>query len=319
MRRILVTGISGFVGKHFLTYLNSLEENFEVVGIVRDSSQKYLLDGINIRYELCDLKNRLRIQDILAFHRPDHLLHLASDSSVSYSWRYPVNSFQNNTNIYLNLLESVRLLGLQTRILAVGSSEQYGVVNKEEIPINETNDLNPISPYAVSRMSQELLSKVYVNGYNLDIVMTRSFNHIGVGQRDQFVLSSFAKKVAQKQQGLISEIKTGDLSIIRDFLDVRDVVRAYYKLLLQGEKGEVYNICSGKGHSLKDILEEMCMISGIAFEPKTDSSFIRPNDNPTIVGSNRKIKSCTDWSPSIEINRSITEILEDWRKRIKSE
>jgi GDP-4-dehydro-6-deoxy-D-mannose reductase len=319
LKKILITGINGFVGRYYLEYLDSLGKQIQVVGIVRNQiNTNFKFKNIKIDIEEADLNNRLRIQDILAHHRPYFILHLASDSSVSYSWKYPIDSFLNNTNIFLNLIESVRILNLQSRVLSVGSSEEYGVVDVDSLPLKESAKLNPVSPYAVARVSQELLSKVYVEGYGLDIVMTRSFNHIGPGQREQFVVSSFAKQVAQKKIGIIETITTGDLSIIRDFLDVRDVVKAYHILLEKGNKGEVYNICSGVGSSLEDLLKNMCLVSGLPFEAKTNEAFIRPNDNPIIIGDCSKIRNQTGWAPQISLGTSTSDIVNFWIKKLEA-
>ncbi len=317
MQKILITGITGFVASYFMAYLNEIHGNVKVIGIGREKDfNGNSFNNIAFEYEQADLNNRLRVQDILANHRPDYVLHLASDSSVSYSWKYPIDGFQNNTNIFLNLIESIRILQLNCRILSVGSSEEYGIVDASQLPLNEEAPLNPISPYAVARVSQELLSKVYANGYDLDIVMTRSFNHIGAGQKDNFVISSFAKQVIQKKASVIGEIKTGDLSIIRDFLDVRDVVRAYYILLKEGKKGEIYNICSGKGNKLGTLLEIMCHKQGIEYTSQTSSHNLRPSDNPMIVGDNTKITSQTSWQPIYQLQESIVDILDYWQQKI---
>ena len=221
---------------------------------------------------------------------------------------------RRNTNIFLNLVEQIRLLNLSCRILSVGSSEEYGNIEPDLIPLIETYPTNPISPYAVARVSQEMLSQVYCEGYGLDIILTRSFNHIGPGQKDVFVIPSFAKKLVDIKKGLNNQksISVGNIEIIRDFVDVRDVVKAYYLLLQKGSKGEIYNICSGKGHSLKSILLLMLETLDLQVEILVDQKLIRPNDNLIIVGSNQKIKELLNWTPEIKIEKSIKDILEYW-------
>ncbi|MEN9610047.1 MAG: hypothetical protein RLZZ628_861 [Bacteroidota bacterium] len=316
-KTVLITGFTGFVSTYFLEYLDNKKEQVQIVGITRkELTQLPIYKHLTIHVEGADLNDRLKIQDILAYYRPDYILHLASDSSVAYSWKFPINSFQNNTNVFLNLLEGVRILNLPCRVLSVGSSEQYGIVQPQYLPLTEDAPLNPISPYAAARVSQELLSKVYVQGYGLDIVMTRSFNHIGPRQKEQFVISSFAKQMILLKKGRIEQLKTGDLSIVRDFLDVRDVVNAYYLLLTKGKKGMVYNICRGEGHTLDEILTMMGEILNISSIQKSKIIFSRPNDNPIIIGSNQKIQAEVAWKPQITLKNSLKDILQYWDERV---
>jgi GDP-4-dehydro-6-deoxy-D-mannose reductase len=181
----------------------------------------------------------------------------------------------------------------------------------------EEDTLHPVSPYAVARVSQEMLSKVYAKGYGLDIVMTRSFNHIGPGQKEIFVISSFAKRLVEmKKEGASSpKLITGDISLIRDFVDVRDVVRAYDGLLKKGRKGEIYNICTGVGHSLKELIQQMISILDMEVLTETDENLIRPNDNKVIIGCNEKIKRDIGWAPEISVRRSLEDAIHFWNQQ----
>jgi GDP-4-dehydro-6-deoxy-D-mannose reductase len=316
MKKILITGFTGFVSRYFVELLSQNSSRYEVLGLSRTTSFTSSVNGLQVRVLKVDLGNAQLLEHILDEFRPDYVMHLASDSSVSYSWQNPVESFRNNTNIFLHLVESIRRLELKCRILSVGSSEEYGLVAPGHIPLTEEAPLNPISPYAVARVAQELLSKVYVQGYGMDIVLTRSFNHIGPGQKDTFVVSSFAKQIAKIKNKLASTIYVGDLSIIRDFLDVRDVVRAYLLLLEQGQSGEVYNICSGKGFSLEEILHKMMHIADVRFEYERNAALIRPSDNPIIIGSHAKIKAACGWEPLISMEASLHDIINQWSKEV---
>jgi len=243
-------------------------------------------------------------------YQPDTVVHLAAQSSVGYSWDNPVSSFNNNVNIFLNLIESIRISNIDCRILSVGSSESYGIVDKSILPLKESDALNPISPYAVARVSQEMLSKVYVEGYGMDILMTRSFNHFGPGQDERFVIPSFIKRILNRKKYNSNEvIEVGDLSIIRDFVDVRDVVKAYVLLLEYGATGKIYNICSGEGRSLKEILINIQLILNYNVGYRVNPSFIRPNDNPIIIGDYSKIKQKVGWSPEINLDKSLQDIV----------
>ncbi|WP_308756463.1 GDP-mannose 4,6-dehydratase [uncultured Bacteroides sp.] len=234
MEKILITGVSGFVAKHFLDFLEDNQLKVQVLGLdILDTNLYSDFNYVDFQYKRIDLLDQGEIENILFLFRPNYILHLASYSSVAFSWKNPILSFQNNVNIFLNLLEVIRKYSLKTRILSIGSSEEYGNINTDDIPLKETARLDPLSPYAVARVSQEMLSKLYSKSYGLDIVMTRSFNHIGPGQSDIFVVSSFVRRILEEKSNDIRKIQllVGNLNIVRDFLDVRDVVRAYYILL----------------------------------------------------------------------------------------
>ncbi len=317
MEKFLITGFSGFVSQHFLNLLESMKVHVAVLGM------DIQLPGFSfehykfVKCQFCktDLLDKNQVDNTLYQFQPDYILHLASYSSVAFSWKNPSASFANNTNIFLNLLEQIRTMNLKCRIISVGSSEEYGNVDIKDIPLKESQELKPVSPYAVARVSQEMLSKVYVDGYGLDIILTRSFNHIGPGQKDIFVISSFAKQLVEiKNQTKIPQLQTGNLGITRDFLDVRDVVKAYYTLFKKGRKGEVYNICSGVGITLADIIQKMADILSIKITTVTDTSLIRPNDNLLIKGSNEKIKKETGWDTTISLDQSLRDILKYWEK-----
>lgn len=319
MKKFLITGVSGFVGQHFIDFLESNGVKAHVLGVdlaenksVRDCTY------VTQSFKQIDLLCGHEIERVLFEFQPDYVLHLASYSSVAFSWKEPVLSFQNNMNVFLNLVETIRRLGLCTRMLSVGSSEAYGNINEDHLPLVEDASLDPVSPYAVARVSQELLSKVYAEAYGVDLIITRSFNHIGPGQKDIFVISSFARQIAEiKKQGLKNGVLlTGDLQIIRDFLDVRDVVRAYYLLLTKGKKGRVYNVCSGKGHALKTVVDELASIAGVEITTALNPAFVRPSDNRVIIGSNKRIYDDLGWTPDISLQQSLKDILNYWEELI---
>lgn len=318
--KILITGFSGFVSHHFLTLLNDAEPGSVVLGIDKNAAGFDLtgLKNLSVSFQKADLLNRADTDKVLDTFQPDHILHLASVSSVAQSWHTPLDSFVNNTNIFLNLVEQVRLRNNRCRILSVGSSEEFGEVAETELPLTENHPLKPVSPYAVARVSQEMLSKIYADGYSLDIIMTRSFNHIGPGQRDTFVISSFAKQLARlaAENKPDKVIMAGNLDIIRDFVDVRDVVRAYYLLLKKGRRGEVYNICSGEGIRLRDIVTKMSRLLGIEVRTGVDPKLIRPNENKQVIGSYQKINEELGWRPEIGIDKSLGDIISYWQARL---
>ena len=323
MEKYLITGFSGFVSKHFLEFLEARGTHASVLGIDIHEPKFDVrrFKHIKCAYENLDLMDDKRTQEVVYRFQPNYILHLASYSSVMYSWKNPAWSFQNNTNIFLHLLEVVRLLNLDARVLSIGSSEEYGNVSDKELQLRESQLLRPVSPYAVARVSQEMLSRVYVDGYGMDVVITRSFNHIGPGQNELFVTSSFAKQIAEASRRGESKLdmRTGDLSIVRDFTDVRDVVRAYHLLLTKGVKGEIYNVCSGKGVLLSEILSMLARKKGIEITQATDPKLVRPSDNRAIVGSNEKIAGAVGWRPEIPLEKSVYDILQDWDRRLEQE
>ncbi len=316
MDKYLITGFSGFVSRHFIEYLNNLNVNCQIVGIdIHNPEFDYSNYAyLKCRFEKIDLLNSEEVEDIIFNFQPNYILHLASFSSVAYSWQNPMQSFKNNTNIFLNLIDKVRLLDIKCRILSIGSSEEYGKINQVDLPLKETNLINPLSPYAVARVAQEQLSKVYIDGFGLDIIITRSFNHIGPYQKEIFAIPSFVKQLVDiKKEKKTKELVTGDISIIRDFIDVRDVVKAYYLLFQKGKKGEVYNICSGIGNSLETIIHKITKNLDIEIEIKTNKQLIRPNDNAIIIGSNQKIFDHIGWKPEFTVDDSINEIIKYWQ------
>lgn len=312
--KILITGVSGFVGYHFLNYLNGLHKAVQVYGIdMFPPKYDCTFLGENIRFSFVKL-NLLNIEELQKLFNdfvPDYILHLASYSSVAYSWKNPRESFQNNTNIFLNLIMATMNHNMKCRILSVGSSEEYGNVEEEDLPLHEDQELKPTSPYAVARVSQEMLAQIFSKSYGLDIIMTRSFNHIGPYQNTKFVIPGFIDRMARikrsgKEKGVI---ETGNIDIIRDFVDVRDVVDAYYKLLHRGKAGEIYNVCAGKGYTLKNIIQMLEIKFDLMIETKVNSEYIRPNDNLKIIGDYSKIKNQLGWEPQIDISTTLDDMI----------
>jgi GDP-4-dehydro-6-deoxy-D-mannose reductase len=314
MKKYLITGISGFAAYHFLEHLNKLDEKAEVLGLDLKISQEvtqYSFENVKLNFIELNLLEYKVLEIAMVSFSPDYIVHLASFSSVGKSWEMPLESFLNNTNIFLNIAEIVRHNKINCRILSVGSSEEYGNVNESDLPLKEYMPLHPGNPYAVARVSQEMLSKCYVDAYKLDIILTRSFNHIGAGQRADFAIPSFAKQISEGIKQGQREIKliTGDIAIIRDFIDVRDVVNAYFALLKNGKQGELYNVCSGKGHSLKDVVDLLAKIFDVQVTTETDPKRIRPHDNRIIIGSFEKIKKDTGWEPKFSLEDSLNTLV----------
>ena len=319
MYKYLITGLSGFVGGHYLEHLAKVEPSAEVLGLdVTPLDPGRIPERLTVRSEKADLLHAETVFTYIERFRPDYILHLASQSSVAYSWHYPVDCFLNNTNVFLNIVEAVRKTHTRCRILSIGSSEEYGNVDAADLPLKENSPLRPLSPYAVARVSQEMLSQIYSTGYGIDIIITRSFNHIGPGQNARFAIPSFIAQVIRSKLADQNDvtIKTGNLEIVRDFTDVRDVVRAYHLLLHGGHSGEIYNVCSGTGYRLGEIVEMIGKILEIDVHAEIDSNLVRPNDNPIIIGSNDKLRLRTGWLPQYTLRETLAVMIETMNDEI---
>ena len=278
--RALITGITGFAGSHLAEYLLSLN-NIEVSGIFRWRSRTENIDHIRSKIKLyeCDSKDAVSVREVIKKIRPDRIYHLAAQSYVPMSWTAPSETLTNNIISQVNIFEAVRAEIKDCRIQVAGSSEEYGLVYPSETPIKESNPLRPLSPYGVSKVAQDLLGYQYFKSYNLNIVRTRAFNHTGPSRGDVFVTSNFAKQIAEIEKGKREPvIYVGNLEAVRDFTDVRDVAIAYYLSLEKGEIGEVYNICSGKGHKIKEMLSLLMALTKHKIEIKPDPKRMRPSD-----------------------------------------
>lgn len=301
--KYLITGANGFVGRYFIEYLQNHEYDAQIFGV--DVSEN-CLKGIS--YLKIDLSDRDATFNALRDIQPNYIIHLAAMSSVAQSWQNPAICFLNNTSAFLNIADGIRAIGLKCRILSVGSSEEYGIYSE---PMKEDFVLHPKNPYSVARLSQEYLSKLYVDYFKLDIVMTRSFNHIGPKQNQKFVIPSFVHQLVNISLGRQDEIKVGNIDVVRDFLDVRDVVDAYYKIIKNGKTREVYNVCSGKGIKLEEIIN--IISSYLCITPKivVDENKIRPNEIIQVVGDNTKLKTELGWNQKFSIEDTIGDMIKD--------
>ena len=319
--KILITGISGFVARHFVEHLSTLKQPFQVLGLYNRhlptfSEDEYL--QVSCKFKQVNLTDKQRIKAIISSFNPDYILHLASRSSVAFSWQRPGELITENTQIFLNLVESLRELGSACKMLSVGSAEEYGHVNPSELPLTEDHPTTPVSPYGAARVLQNNLVGIYSKNYGLNLVHTRSFNHIGPYQNENFVIGSFIKQISEQIKQGKKEITlvVGDIEVIRDFTDVRDVVRAYYSLLVKGRKGETYNVCSNKRYKLRDLIELFSKLTGTRIKTIIDPNNFRPTENKIIVGSYDKLKKETGWEPVIPIEACLADLLEYWEKRV---
>lgn len=316
--KILITGVSGFAGNYLAHELVKSEDN-EIFGTYLSEKSKTSLSDISFKINLVnlDLMDFKSVTNIIEKIRPDQIYHLAALTSPTQSFKEPSVVMVNNISSQLNLLEVVKNAQLKTRIMIVSSAEVYGKVDPKDLPIDENTPLKPANPYAVSKLTQDFMGLQYHIAYGLDILRVRPFNHIGSGQTEHFATSAFAKKIAEIEKGINKPILTvGNLDAKRDFTNVKDMIRAYILLMKKGESGSVYNIGSGKSYKMSDILNMLLSFSNSKIKIEVDPNLLRPSDNPELICDNRKFVSLTGWKPEIDIETTLKEILEYWRKKV---
>ncbi|WP_410981736.1 GDP-mannose 4,6-dehydratase [Bacillus cereus] len=309
--KALITGITGFVGRYLQSTL--IAEGAEVFGTSRQSNL------CKNTYQL-DLQKQDEIVSLLKKISPTHIFHLAGISNVKDSWSNVSKTIKANTITTINLLEAVKKLNKEIRVITIGSSEEYGKATLGiHDTISETALLNPLSPYGTSKAAVSMLVEQYYKGFGLDVIHVRPFNHIGPGQKLGFVTSDFAHQIAliNNNNSNYNKIKVGNLESIRDFTDVRDIIRAYYMIALKGCAGEIYNVCSGTSTSIQDILNTLLSFSNKKIDIELDPNKMRPSDIPYFIGDYTKIKNLTKWEPKISITQSLQDIYQYWLSRLK--
>lgn len=314
--KILITGAAGFVGRHLLEYLRRDQDN-NILAV--DLSFKNINSNDSFKdVDLCeaDLTDKESVFGIVKKFMPQQVYHLAAQSSVSYSWENPVETFRINVFGGINVLESLRLFCPKCRILVVCTAEEYGKINNGGKAIDEGFKIYPQNPYAISKSALDFFSSVYHNAYRLPVLISRSFNHIGPGQSERFVCSDFARQIAMMEKGLQEPvINVGNLKAQRDFLDVRDAVSAYHCIVNKGKEGQVYNVCSGKKYKISDLLDILISLSTVPeIRVSIDRDKFRAIDVEIIYGNNSKLKAHTGWKPLYSIEKSLNDTINYWRE-----
>lgn len=308
--RALIIGAAGFVGTYLIDHL--LNDCGWSVAVTRLENE--IIEQDTVDQYVLDILNKEMIIELLRQVHPDYIFHLAAQSSVALSWKKPDLTIDVNIKGSINVLDAIRELDYNPRILLIGSGEEYGHILPTETPIAETNYTRPGNVYAVTKVCQNMLGKLYSDAYHMDIIMVRAFNHIGPKQSPTFVVSDFCKQVAEIEKGIQTPIiKVGNLSVKRDFTDVRDVVRAYSLLMKNGKAGETYNVGSGKAIAIEEILRLILSQSSVKIDIEIDNDKLRPVDIPVIEADISKLQKCTGWKQSFQIEQTIIASLDYWR------
>ncbi|PIU01771.1 GDP-mannose 4,6-dehydratase [bacterium (Candidatus Torokbacteria) CG09_land_8_20_14_0_10_42_11] len=318
-KNVLITGSEGFVGSHLADWIIKNKKNYAVHGIKHWQPRYTQILHLNpaATYHNCDIRNLEELFKILQKVKPVKIFHLAAQSFVPLSWLSPAETLETNIVGEANLFEAVRRAGIDPVIQIAGSSEEYGLVGKNESPISEDNPLRPLSPYGVSKVGQDFLGYQYFKSYGLKIVRTRAFNHTGPRRGENFVTSDFAKQIAEIEKGKKEAIiYVGNLEAVRDFTDVRDIVRAYWLATEKCAYGEVYNIGSGKGYKIGEMLKMLLAMSRKKIAVKQDEKRMRPSDVMVLICNANKFRRATGWKPAIPFRKTLRDLLNYWRERV---
>ena len=314
--RTLITGVAGFAGGHLVEHLTAATD-WDIWGNVLRTDHLRLV-GPGVRGIVADLRDPGAARELVEQARPNFVFHLAAQAFVPQSWADPWGTLETNLRSQINLFEALLRSSSQARVLVIGSNEEYGQVRSDELPVKEHNPLRPDSPYAVSKIAQDFLGLQYFLSRGLPVVRVRPFNHIGPRQGEKFVASAFAKQIASIEVGLQPPVvKVGNLNTQRDFTDARDMVRAYYLALTQGEIGDVYNIGSGTPRRIQDVLDTLLSYSRSNVRIEIDSERMRPSDTPIMYCDASKFMARTGWTPTISFEQTLRDVLDDWRTRIR--
>lgn len=294
----IVTGSKGFVGTHLTKYL--LEQGWQV-------------HGFNLR-DGQDLRNFESVRNAIDIIRPTHIFHLAAVAYVPESFQNPSRTFEVNILGSLNILEAVKQLGVKTKVHLAGTSEEFGDTSATDEPITELSLPNPLSPYAISKLAMDHLGRLYARSYGLQVVVTRAYNHAGPGRGEMYAESAFARQIVEVENGTRKTVEHGNLESVRNYTDVRDIVRAYVKAIELPP--DVYSICSNQNVSMQRIMDVLVSLSTTEIETKVNQSLYRPADFSFKTPSCKKFTDLTEWKPVISLDTTLTDILNDWRGRL---
>lgn len=315
--RVLLTGIAGFAGSHLAAFLLRATDA-EVHGVIHRHDRRIQHLRGQLALHRGDLRNSLWVDELVRQVEPDVVVHLAAWSDVGGSWQQPWTTYELNIQCQLHLLEALCRHQPACRIVVVTSNEVYGLVQPDDLPIDEETPFRPNSPYGVSKVAQDMMALQYWYSHRLATVRVRSFNHVGPDQADDFVASAFARQLAEIETGMREPVvRVGNLDTARDFTDVRDVVRAYWLAAQHGEAGAVYNLGSGSAHSVRWLLDTLLSLTHADVRVEVDQTRLRPSDVPVSVCDNRLLCAATKWAPEIPLRQSLEDTLTYWRRQVQ--
>ncbi len=315
MKKALIIGAAGFVGNYLIDHIQ--KNCVWSIAVTKMKHESISRKGVEVRD--LDILNYNEVKDLMQEVRPDFIFHLAAQSSVALSWKNPGLTVDVNIKGTLNVLDCLRELDYNPRILLIGSGEEYGRVKEQEVPVTENNVLRPGNIYAVTKACQNMIGSIYAQAYGLSVIMVRAFNHIGPNQTPTFVVADFCKQIAEIEAGMREPVvRVGNLSACRDFTDVRDVVRAYVQLIEKGTPGELYNVGSGHAVEIREILDKIVGLSDTEVSVELDPEKVRPVDVPVIEAAAGKLTDCTGWTPEIPLETTLKETLDYWRDELKN-
>ncbi len=319
MQKVLITGIGGFAGSHLVEFLIKNVKETQIHGIIRNKKNTEKLEEHLNKIKLfeCDICDEKKLNEVIKQVQPDIIFHLAAVAFVPDSFENPKKTFQVNFDGAINLFESIRKYSDKTKVIAISSPELYGLVYDNELPIKETQPFRPLTPYGTSKAAMDLLGYQYFKSYELNIVRIRPFNHIGLKRDSKTVDSDWCHQIVEIEKGKKEPIIfVGNLETVRDFTDVRDMVKAYWLAAEKCKAGEAYNICSGKGILMKDLLKKLLELSNKKIEIKVDEKRLRQALIPKLLGDNSKFVKETNWKPKIPIEQTLKDLLNYWRKTV---
>ncbi|HYM80039.1 MAG TPA: GDP-mannose 4,6-dehydratase [Candidatus Limnocylindria bacterium] len=309
-RRVLITGVSGFVGRHLTRAL--LARGEQVFGLGAEPASVDLRSALHEEWQ-ADLRDLAAMIEVVEQARADAIVHLAAQSSASQSFANPTETYHVNAVGAWNLLEAIRRTTPKARVLLVGTGEIYGP-QAEGTRVREDAPFHPVNPYALSKAVADAIAEVMARSNGLDVIRTRSFGHIGPGQTTRFVIPSVAQQIAAIEAGRAEPVlKVGNLAVTRDMIDARDVVDAYVALLDRGRNGVAYNVCGGEAVKLADLVHHLVRRSRVPIQIETDPARMRPADVPYLVGDPTRIETETGWRKSIPLDRTLDDVMEEWR------
>ena len=316
-KKIFITGITGSGGSYLAEYVNKVNKNIKIYGSYRSIGYKKILENNikNIKLFKLDLRNFDKTKKVIQKVKPDALFHLASNANVRDSFDNPIKFADNNNSITLNILESIRKLKLKTLVMICSTSEVYGAVTKKDIPISESQKINPVNPYAATKAFQDIISQIYFKCYKLNIVITRMFSYTNARRMNLFQ-TSFASQIAKIESKKKKFLTHGNLQSVRTFVDIDDAMRAYWLAAKKGKIGEIYNIGGNKIISVGEFLNQLISLSKEKIHTKIDQKLLRPQDVTLQIPKTSKFKNHTGWKPKVSFKDSVKKLLNECRSSV---